>query len=321
MISTKKNYARHVSAEKYFRDLKLQPWRLSEALGVTIENRHRAQGDALATAEIFPCWFAPIKAIILIPPWSALLKNNILSQPRPVLEALPAVWWYIIFTMKMARSFMWEKRSILKVVFTDIYLCRLSREGKWSPQFCLRYHLRTYRQRINCIITGERRNKRKFPKFNHAKNNGTGNYLRIFRYTDQRGYMHLAIERFNIKKKCWKYFPDYLSARNYLNEKMHSFRLCAKYCHLQTVKKQCYNYDLGICQVPALKKEETGSYNERVDAAIASFNESGHSYVIPAGQKWRRKKRGVCGEKGIIRFRFCATENMNGDATVLRDCH
>lgn len=297
--------------------------RLSEALGVTIENRHRAQGDALATAEIFSMLIRSDKGNHIDTALKRTSKEQHLppNLDRVVLEALPAVCGVYYFHDENGKIIYVGKAINIKsrVYGHFTYADYHGKENDLrNSVYDITYEL-TGNELIALLLESEEI-KRKFPKFNHAQKQWDRNYC-IFRYTDQRGYMHLAIERFNIKKEVLKVFPDYLSARNYLNEKMHSFRLCAKYCHLQTVKKQCYNYDLGICQGACIEKEETGSYNERVDASIASFNESGHSYVILGKGRNEEEKSVVFVEKGhYLGFGFCATENMNGDATVLRDC-
>ena len=102
--------------------------------------------------------------------------------------------------------------------------------------------------------------KRKFPKFNNAQKLWDRNYC-IFKYIDQKGYIHLAIERYNVKKEVLKVFPDILSARSFLQEKMLEFELCAKYCHCllytSDAADERSSVDLGGRRIIKKKTEKT----------------------------------------------------------------
>jgi DNA polymerase-3 subunit epsilon len=152
-----------------------------------------------------------------------------------------------------------------------------------------------------------------FPKFNNAQKLWDRNYC-IFKYIDQKGYIHLAIERYNVKKEVLKVFPDILSARSFLQEKMLEFELCAKYCHLQKTVNGCYNHEIGLCKGACVNKEETACYNERAENAIQSFDNEEHTYFIIDRGRTVEEKSVVYIEKGhYLGFGFFSGDYCNGD--------
>jgi DNA polymerase III subunit epsilon len=296
--------------------------RLSESLGVTLENRHRAQGDALATAKIFTMLLKNDTGNH----FNTALKRNSKEQHLPpnmdkaALEQLPEACGVYYFHDAAGKIIYVGKAINIKsrVYGHFTYAEYHGKENDLrNSVFSITYEL-TGNELIALLLESEEI-KRKFPKFNNAQKQWDRNFC-IFKYLDQKGYIHLAIERYNVKKEVLKVFPDLLAARNFLNEKMHSFQLCGKYCHLQKVKKACYNRDLGLCLGACIDEESTADYNQRVLDAIASFGEEGHSYFIIDKGRQAGEKSAIYVDKGhYLGFGFFDGDWYNGDPLSLVD--
>ena len=296
--------------------------RLCESLGVQIENRHRAAGDALATAKIFGLLIQKDTGNHV----TTALKRNSKEQLLPpnmekaVLEQLPeacGVYYFhdaagkIIYVGKAINI---KSRIFGHFTYADYH----GKENDLrNSVFDITYTL-TGNELIALLLESEEI-KRKFPKFNNAQKQWDRNYC-IFKYIDQRGYIHMAIERYNVKKEVLKVFADFLSARNYLIEKMHAFQLCGKYCHLQKVKKACYNHELGICLGACVEKENPETYNERAENAIAAFRDETDTYFIVGKGRAGNEKSVIYIDKGhYLGFGFFDADWYNGDPEILID--
>ena len=296
--------------------------RLCESLGVQIENRHRAAGDALATAKIFGMLIQKDTGNHV----TTALKRNSKEQLLPpnmekaVLEQLPeacGVYYFhdaagkIIYVGKAINI---KSRIFGHFTYADYH----GKENDLrNSVFDITYTL-TGNELIALLLESEEI-KRKFPKFNNAQKQWDRNYC-IFKYIDQRGYIHMAIERYNVKKEVLKVFADFLSARNYLIEKMHAFQLCGKYCHLQKVKKACYNHELGICLGACVEKENPETYNERAENAIAAFRDETDTYFIVGKGRAGNEKSVIYIDKGhYLGFGFFDADWYNGDPEILID--
>lgn len=296
--------------------------KLSDSLGVVLENRHRAQGDALATAKIFSMLLANDKENH----FTTALKRSSKEQHLPPnmnkaeLENLPTgcgVYYFHDATGKII--YVGKAKNIKSRVFG--HFTYADYHGKEND-------LRNSVYSITCTLTGNEliallleseEIKRKFPKFNNAQKQWDRNYC-IFKYLDQKGYIHLAIERYNVKKEVQKVFPDFLSARNYLIDKVQTFQLCAKYCHLQSVKKACYNVELGKCFGACIEQETTDAYNARLLDAIASFRDENDTYYVIGKGRDSNEKSVIYVEKGhYLGFGYFEAGWFNGDLSTLKD--
>ncbi|MFI5170988.1 MAG: exonuclease domain-containing protein [Chitinophagales bacterium] len=296
--------------------------RLSDTLGIVVENRHRAAGDAFATAKIFTMLLQNDKDKHIETALKRIGKEQHLppNMDKAELEALPISCGVYYFHDAYGRViYVGKAKNIKSRVYGHFtYADYHGKENDLrNSVYSITYEL-TGNELIALLLESEQI-KRKFPKFNNAQKLWDRNYC-IFKYTDQKGYIHLAIERFNIKKEVLKVFPDFLSARDYLNSTMHTHQLCAKYCHLQKVLKTCYNYDLGICHGACIDKESTDDYNARVSEAIQSFRNESHTYFIIGEGRNNDESSVIFIEKGhYLGYGFYSNDYYNGDPELLKE--
>ena len=298
--------------------------KLCDALGVKNNDRHRAMGDAQATADIFGMLLRKDTEGVI----EQFLKRNAKEQHLPpnldkkVLELLPEKpGVYYFHDAEGTIIYVGKARNIKNRV--QGHFTYADNNGKENALRNAIHHI-TYELTGNeliALLLESEEIKRKFPRYNNAQKLWDRNYC-IFRYTDQNGYVHLAIERFNRKKDVLKVFPDFLSARNFLHQKVIAHRLCAKYAHLQTVRNQkqaCHNHELGFCDGACIGLEDTESYNGKIYAAIETFDESESTYYVIGKGRTEVEKSVVYVEKGhYLGFGFF-DENTHRDWNEIKD--
>lgn len=297
--------------------------KFSKKMGIEIEGRHRALGDASATAEIFSMLVKNDPGDVI----ENYLKRNSKEQYLPphvdkkIIEALPAKPGVYYFHDEKGRIIYVGKAKNIKSRVLGHFMYA-ENDGKENS-------LRNVMHDISFELTGNElvallleseEIKRKNPPYNFAQKLWSRNFC-IFTYTDQQGYTHLAIEKYNRKKNILRIFPDLLTARQYLTEKMIDYNLCAKLCHLQTVKHACYNVAEHICYSACTGLEDAESYNARAEEAIRSFRDDLSSYFILGKGREHEEYSVILVDKGhYLGFGFVASENMNGSFELLKDC-
>ena len=296
--------------------------KLCNQLGIVIGNRHRAFGDAEATAKVFSLLLQNDPGDVI----NSFLKRNSKEQILPphldkqLLSGLPpdpGVYYFhdqqgkIIYVGKAKNI---RSRVLGHFTFAEHH----GRENELRDEIHdISYEL-TGNELIALLLESEEI-KRKNPKFNSVQKLWDRNYC-IFQFADQNGYVHLGIERYNRKKDMLKVFPDYLSARAFLNSKVNAFQLCAKLCHLQTVKKECHQVQSGECNGACTGKESVEDYNRKVLLAIDSFNDETSAYFILGKGRNEDEKSAIFIEKGhYLGFGFFPHNYLSGDPSVLRD--
>ncbi len=296
--------------------------RLCDNLGITIENRHRAQGDAFATSKLFSLLLQNDTENHII----TALKKTSKEQHHPpnveksIIQNLPETPGVYYFHDQNGNIIYVGKAINIKIRVWG-HFTYADNDGKENDLrnsvFDITYVL-TGNELVALLLESEEI-KRKFPKFNSAQKLWDRNYC-IFKYEDQNGYIHFAIERYNVKKTVLKVFPDLLSARNFLQEKMLEFQLCAKFCHLQKAQKGCFNHEIGLCLGACVKDESAESYNLRAEEALISFNREEHTYYIVDRGRNADESSVVYIEKGhYLGFGFFNNDFFTGDPTLLKD--
>ena len=256
--------------------------RLAESLGISIVNRHRAGGDAEATAKIFDIFLKRDDQGVIA---KALKRNSgetILppNLPKEEFDKLPAnagVYYFhdahgqVIYVGKainikkrMAGHFTGEARD-------------------WSHS-----NIRNEIHHISYELTGnelialilEAQEIRKiWPKYNLAQKNRAEEWG-IYDYEDRNGFFRFAVNSISRNSKPLITFTAKGLAWNFLWEKVKEFELCPKLSGLQTAKGPCYAHQSGTCKGGCEGKETAKKYNKRAQKAIDSFFQEGETVAI-----------------------------------------
>lgn len=297
--------------------------KLCDALQVKIENRHRAMGDAAATAEIFSMLLQNDTGDHI----TTALKRNSKEQHLPPhiskssLDALPAkpgVYYFLNSEGKVI--YVGKAKNIRSRVYN--HFTYADKNGKENA-LRLETHEVTYELTGNeliALLLESEEIKRRTPKFNEAQKIWTHNYC-IFQYQDQLGYTHLAIEKYNRKKDVLKIFTNYLDARAFLIQQADLYNLCPKLCHIQTVTKACYDYSTGKCFGACIQEESASDYNARLNDMTALWKEENGTYFIVGSGRQPDESSVIYVENGhYLGFGFF--ENTVGitDADFIKDC-
>ena len=297
--------------------------RLCESLGIRIHDRHRAAGDALATAELFSKLVRLDSGMHIQTALKRGTKEQVLPPhlDKATLENLPqtcGVYYFHDVAGKIV--YVGKAKNIRSRVYG--HFTYADNDGKENALRDVVHDI-TYTETGNelvALLLESEEIKRKFPRFNNAQKKWDRNFC-IFTFTDQRGYQHLAIERFSQKKEVLKVFPDFLGARSYLNEKLIHYSLCGKLTHLQKTKNACFNHELGFCKGACVLKEAPEAYNARVQESIESFNADGHSFFIFGKGRTADEHSVVYVEKGhYLGFGFLPETFAAQDHEQIKSC-
>lgn len=297
--------------------------KICDALHIDIENRHRAMGDANATAILFSMVLKNDKENFV----ATALKRNSKEQhlppnlPKETLEALPAqpgVYYFLDGDNNII--YVGKAKNIKSRVFN--HFTYADKHGKENALRLETHHI-TYELTGNeliALLLESEEIKRRTPKFNEAQKLWSHNYC-IFKYTDQLGYDHLAIEKYNRKKEVLRIFSNYLDARAFLIEQIKEYTLCPKLCHIQTVNNACYNYPNGDCYGACVQKESATFYNARITAMIEDWEAESATYYLIGNGRNNNESSVVYVEKGhYLGFGFFDSSLGQTPAEVIHDC-
>ena len=118
----------------------------------------------------------------------------------------------------------------------------------------------------------------------------------IYLYEDQNGYKRLTFEKVNSQRAPLIALANHYTSKNFLFHKVEKFNLCQKLCNLYKTNGACFDYQVHRCKGACLGLESPEDYNARVDAAIESFSFEHDSFVLLGKGRHENERTIVCVE-------------------------
>ena len=285
--------------------------RLAESLGIKVSDRHRAGGDAEATAKIFDLFLkrdteGVIAKALKRNSGETILPPNLSKEEFDKLPAKSGVYYFhdahgnIIYVGKANNI---KKR--IAGHFTG-------EAREWN-----RSNIRNEIHHISHELTGnelialilESQEIRKlWPKYNLAQKYRIEEWG-IYEYEDQRGYLRFVVSTVGKSSNPLITFSTKGDAWSFLWEKVKEADLCPKLSGLQTAKGPCYAHQSGTCRGACEGTESTTKYNKRMQKSIDSFFGEGDTVAIIGRGRRVDEKSLVLVEKGnYLGFGFFSQE-------------
>ncbi|MBS1680776.1 MAG: GIY-YIG nuclease family protein [Bacteroidetes bacterium] len=256
--------------------------RLAESLGIKITDRHRAGGDAFATAKIFDLLLkrdnsGVIEKSLKRNSGETILPPNLPHQEFNLLPAKAGVYYFldahgqVIYVGKAVNI---KKRMIGH--FTGE-----AREWNRSNIRNEIHHI-TYEltgSELIALIFESQEIRRLWPKYNLAQKYKTEEWG-IYDYEDRNGYLRFCVNLVSKGTNPPITFSSKGDAWNFWWEKVKEFELCPKLSGLQLAKGLCFSFQSGTCHGACQGVESAKKYNKRAQKAVDSFYGKGDSLAI-----------------------------------------
>jgi len=258
---------------------------LCNSLGIPIINRHRAGGDADATAILFGKMLQEdVKGVI-----AKSLRRNSKEQvlpphvPKSDFDALPnSPGVYYFHDAKGKVVYVGKAKNIRTRVNSHF---SNNSDGRQKQNFLRHIYSITFQPtatELMAAILESTEIKRLWPVFNTSQKRQE-EVFGIFMYEDQNGYMRLAIEKKRKNSNPIYTFHFKVDGYGVLRKLMKEFRLCPKLCFIQTDADPCTGISEDHCDGACEKKETPDKYNARVLQAIASLTQRPSYLVLDKG--------------------------------------
>jgi DNA polymerase-3 subunit epsilon len=289
--------------------------RLAESLGVIISNRHRAGGDAEATAKIFSILLQRDNAGVIT---KALKRNsgetmlppNLSKEEFEKLPAKPGVYYFL------------DARGQIIYVGKAINIKkRIAGHFTGDAREWNRSNIRNEIHNISFELTGNelialilesQEIQRLWPKYNLAQKYKVEEWG-VYDYEDRNGYLRFCVNVVSRGARPLITFSNKGDAWSFMWTKVKEYNLCPKLSGLQIAKGLCYSYQTGECKGACMGVENVKKYNKKVQGAIDSFFEKGETVaIIGRGRKMDEKSLVVVENGNYLGFGF-----LDKDQTIV----
>lgn len=274
--------------------------RLAQSLGVAIDGRHRAGGDAQATAEIFDLLLKRDAAGVVA---KALKRNsgemvlpaNLAKAEFDKLPSKSGVYYFI--NARGQVIYVGKALNIKK---------RIAGHFTGDAREWNRSNIRNEIHHITYELTGSeliafilesQEIRRWWPRYNLAQKNRVEEWG-IYHYEDRNGYFRFAVNGAKRGTTPLATFATKGDAWNKMWEKVREYDLCPKLCGLQLAKGLCFSHQSGSCKGACMGIEGVKKYNKRAQKAIHLFFEQKPTVAIVDMGRRPNEKSLVLMEKG-----------------------
>lgn len=275
--------------------------RLAESLGITIEDRHRAGGDAEATARIFDLLLkrddqGVIAKALKRGSGETMLPPNLRRQDIDQLPDKPGVYYFldargqVIYVGKAINI-----RKRIAGHFTG-EAAEWNRSNIRNEIHGIRFEL-TGNELVALILEAQEI-RAMWPKYNLAQKVRLEPWG-IFEYYDGNGYRRFAVNAVARNTKPILSFANKSAAWSTLWTKVKEFDLCPKLSGLQTAKGRCFAHQSGSCRGACESKESASEYNARTEAMLSSFKPQGATAAILGTGRSPEEQSVILVEQGI----------------------
>lgn len=245
--------------------------KLCAALSIPVNNRHRAGGDAEATAILLTMLIAADEEGLIAQTLNKFSKEQALppNLPKSQVERLPLVPGVYYFKDQKGKViYIGKAKSLKKRVCSHFTGNNTSRQRQEFLQNIYSVDFEVCGTELMAFILEASEIKRLWPDNNRALKRHDQKYG-LYVFEDQNGYMRLGIDKYRKQVAALYSFNTLLDGHNLLRLLIKEHVLCEKLCYIQKNRLACTGHDEGRCSGACLGKESAASYNVRVKYAIA----------------------------------------------------
>lgn len=258
---------------------------LCHSLGIDLENRHRAGGDADATVTLFKLLLANdakncIHSSLLRNSKEQMLPPNVPKAHFDALPPLPGIYYF--HDQKGKVIYVGKAKNIRSRVSSHFSTNSDSRQRQNFLRHAYAISFQATATELMAAILESTEIKRLWPPFNTAQKKPEDVYG-IFVYEDQNGYMRLAIEKKRKNANPIYTFHYKVDGHGVVKKLVQEYNLCPKLCFIQTDNEKCIGMEEAYCNGACEKSEGAAIYNQRVLEAIASLTKRPTYIVLDKG--------------------------------------
>ncbi|WP_276361099.1 exonuclease domain-containing protein [Daejeonella sp. H1SJ63] len=244
--------------------------KLCSQVGIKITDRHRAMGDAFATAKLFSMLIEKdieghIEKTLNIRSKEQSLPPHLPKEDMEKLPAVPGIYYF--HDKKSKVVYVGKAKDIRKRVRSHF---ANNKPGKQKQDFLRDIHHITFQEcgtELMSFILEAVEIKRLWPAHNRSLKRFEHAYG-LYAYEDQNRYIRLAIDKKTKFSKPYYTFNSILEGHNLLRNLVYNFNLCSKLCFIQRNNDSCISLDGQLCRGACEQSEGPVEYNSRVQEAL-----------------------------------------------------
>ncbi len=271
---------------------------LCDSLGIENKARHRAEGDAEATATLFNK-LLELKA--MDPKHKnkgvdELMVRRIDKIKEYVLRKLPEACGVYYFLDKDGNIiYIGKSRNMYKRALSHFNSQEYKGKKMLNEMYNVDFAL-TGSELIALLLESEEIKKHK-PKYNRVRKGSDFTHC-IDVFKDKAGIINFKIVPFDEAERPLLSFTGYAGARERLDQWIDEQVLCLRYCNLVSEDAVCFNHQIKKCNGICSGEEDIDDYNKRAGELVAQYSYEKENFIVFDKGKARGEKSMVYVKEG-----------------------
>jgi DNA polymerase-3 subunit epsilon len=274
--------------------------KLARALGIPMSDRHRANGDAMATVKLFKMLLhKDLEKVIIKDAIKVEQKSNLAPNLKQIIEDLPsATGVYYIHNENGEIIYIGKSNNIKKRI--NQHFTNKASKSKKIQALVRAVTFEKTGSELAALLKESEAIKKNKPIFNRALRRTIFTHA-LYSYKDENGYINLKIDKANGEALPITTFSTRSSGKHFMFKVVEIYNLCQKLTGLYATKTSCFKYDVKECFGACIIEEPSKAYNKRVNALIEKHSyENKNMLIIDRGREIEEKSVFLI-ENGIFR--------------------
>lgn len=294
---------------------------LCRSLGIPVSDRHRANGDALATVELFKVLLEKdVEKKILQSTVQINKTKRKTLEPKllDILDGLPTITGvYYIHNQQGDIVYVGKSKNIKKRV-NQHFINTSSRSKKMQQEVGAVTYEDTGSELIALLKESEEIKKLQ-PIYNRAQRR-TLFSLGLFEFEDENGYRNLEIRKIKKGEEPYTSFASMNEAKSALFRFVEEHHLCQKLCGLYKSSGACFAYGIEECNGACVNAEAPDLYNMRIEELLRNLSYERERMLIIDKGRHTGEKSVVLIEEGVYKgYAYVGLNHQLENPSILRN--
>lgn len=274
--------------------------KLCASLGIPLNDRHRAGGDAAATAKLLKLLLdkdvaGAIPLSLLKSSKEQVLPPNLSRDSIDALPDQPGVYYFK--DQKGKIIYVGKALNIKKRVCSHFSGNKTNQQRQDFLKEIHEVDFTVCGTELMALILEASEIQKHWPEKNRALKRFEQKYA-LYDFEDQKGYIRLGIDKYKKNSHALYTFNSLLSGQSMLRGMINEHTLCEKLCFIQKNRLACTAHEKGNCHGACLGIEDPAEYNARVNEAITHLKVALPSFVLIDSGRNKEEKSFLWVEEG-----------------------
>lgn len=256
--------------------------KICRSLGIQINGRHRAAGDALATVKLFEMVINKANGEIVSTGTKDALVNfdeiNRNLNREMIMDIPEETGVYYFYSDKNDLIYIGKSKNIRSRILSHLSNKESKRAVEMKDQIADIGYETTGSELVALLKESEEIKIHK-PHFNRSQRRNAINFG-LYAFYDKRGYLNFRIQKNNQKDVPITTFLNSTEAKNFMYRNIEKHGLCQKLCGLYDSVHACFHFNIGLCKGACIGEEPAEDYNIRAEALIEQVDYEENNFII-----------------------------------------